>query len=71
MFSDSSQKIRFCSNVNVMLKLNVESNIHAPVLLNLSKLSQKRDKLLGKTYISSLFQISTTPLINSIKHERS
>ena len=71
MFSDSSQKIRFCSNINVMLKLNVESNIHAPVLLNLSKLSQKRDKLLGKTYISSLFQISTTHLINSIKHEHS
>ena len=71
MFSDSSQKIRFCSNINVMLKLNVESNIHAPVLWNLSKLSQKRDKLLGKTYISSLFQISTTHLINSIKHVHS
>ena len=33
----------------------MESYIHAPVLLNLSNMLQKRDKMLGKPRILSLF----------------
>ena len=35
--------------------INIESNIHALVLLNLLNLLQKRDKMLGKPRILSLF----------------
>ena len=43
-----------------------ESDIRAPVLLNLLNLLQKRDKMLDISRILSLF---LTCLINSIKHE--
>ena len=41
------------SNFNVMW--SIETNIHAPVLLNLLNLLRKRDKMLGKPHILSLF----------------
>ena len=43
--------------------VQIESNIHAPVLLNLSNLLQKSDQMLSKPIILSL---SATCLINSI-----
>ena len=46
----------------------MESNIRALVLLNLLNLLRKRDKMLGKPHILSLFP---NRLINSIKHEYS
>ena len=46
----------------------IESNIRAPVLLNLLNLLQKSDKMLDKPRIVSLFH---NCLINSIKHENS
>ena len=59
-------EIRFQSNLKVnMIK---ESNIHAHALLDLLNLLRKKDKMLGKPGILSLFP---TRLINSIKHEHS
>ena len=45
--------MRFLINLNVMQQ--IESNIRACVLLNLLKLLRKRDKILGKPRILSLF----------------
>ena len=49
-----------------MLCDRLESNIHAPVLLNLLNWLRKREKMLGKPHILSL---SPTCLINSIKQD--
>ena len=46
-------KMWFLINLNVTWK--IESNICAPVLLNLLNLLRKRDKMLGKPRILSLF----------------
>ena len=56
--------MRFQGILNVINK--IESNIRVPVLLNLLNSLRKRDKMLGKPRILSLFR-----LINSIKHEHS
>ena len=45
--------MRFQSNLYVIWL--IESNIHAPVLLNLSNSLRKNDKMLGKPRILSLF----------------
>ena len=50
------------------MRLQIESNIPALVLLNLLNSLRKKDKMLGKPHILSFFP---TRLINSIKHEHS
>ena len=47
---------------------SIESNIHAPVLLNSLNLLPKRDKCLTSL---TFYLFSSTRLINSIKHEQS
>ena len=58
----SGSEIRPCHKIDkslvgkVMTLHNmIESNIHAPVLLNLLNSLRKRDKMLGKLHILSLF----------------
>ena len=46
----------------------IESRIRAPVLLNLLNSLRKRGKMLDKP---SIYLVSITRLINSIKHEHS
>ena len=46
-------KLRFQSSFRVIWL--IQSNMHAPVLLNFLKLLRKRDKMLDKPHMLSLF----------------
>ena len=54
--------------IHLILGETKEFNIRAPVLLNLLNSLRKRDQMLGKP---RLYLLSSTRLINSIKHEHS
>ena len=51
-----------------MINTHVESNIHAPVLLNNLLNSWKRDKMIGKPHIFSLFRNLFNKFSNTWSH---
>ena len=62
----TNNQVPKCDFKVIWIKYDYESNIPAPVILNLSTLLQKSDKILCKPCI---YLILPTCLINSIKHE--